>query len=393
MEKSTNFRKSVVLGFAFGDEGKGTAVQWLCGNAVSHSRRPAVVRFSGGAQSSHTVVHEGVTHSFSTYGSGTLLGAPTFLDRDVFFDPVAAAEEAAVLRGKGVDPLPRILSVHRGCRVVTPYDVIAGLADRKVASDGTCGMGIYHTFRRYIDLRGKSAFRYGDHDAMPEYLSMVASYYGMERDAELELKFSKACSDVPAVCSPDGTDSVGRYADEVVYEGSQGLLLDMDCGYWPHVTPSHTGLDNLKGVVESGDADVYLVTRTYLTRHGNGYEPKHPLAWDLSGKNESNVFNLAQGEFKTGMLDFDVLHDAISRHRLDNWQNRYGVRFHLMVTHGDLSVSNGYTDYIWKGHVFRMRTPGVEEVKELFVTHLDEGLCGVKFDTIRVSSTPEGRFE
>lgn len=385
-----NFRKSVVLGFAFGDEGKGTAVQWLCGNAMAHSRRPAVARFSGGAQSSHTVAHGGVSHAFSTYGSGTLLGVPTVLMPGVFFDPVAARDETAVLQEAGAETR---LHIHSGCRVVTPYDVIAGLADAKVSRDGTCGMGIYHTFRRHLDRPGDFVFPYGNPERIPEYLSRVARYYGMEKNPELERKFMDSCAGVPFAVDDNFPGQAGDCVDEMVYEGSQGLLLDMDCGYWPHVTPSHTGLDNLMDVVESGDADVYLVTRTYLTRHGNGYTPEHPLAWDLSGKGESNVFNLAQGEFKTGMLDFDVLYDAIARHRLDNWQKRHGVRFHLMVTHGDLSVSNGYTDYIWKGHVFRMQTPDTGKVKQLFVRHLNEESCGVRFSTIRVSSSPEGMFE
>lgn len=84
--------------------------------------------------------------------------------------------------------------------------------------------------------------------------------------------------------------------DVLIFEGSQGLLLDMDCGFYPHVTPSRVGLNGVPKKYLK-DAEVYLVTRSYLTRHGNGYEPKYKLEANLEKFKESNTFNEFQLDF------------------------------------------------------------------------------------------------
>ena len=56
--------KKIVLGSLFGDEGKGTVVQWLCKEAIADNKKCVVVRFCGGPQAGHTVTHNGITHEF-----------------------------------------------------------------------------------------------------------------------------------------------------------------------------------------------------------------------------------------------------------------------------------------------------------------------------------------
>ena len=199
--------------------------------------------------------------------------------------------------------------------------------------------------------------------------------------------FLKSMRELPFVVAPNPE---AWDCDELVYEGAQGLLLDMDYGFFPHVTPSHTGLDNLSNTVLN-KADVYLVTRTYTTRHGNGYEPNYPLAWDLSGKRESNVENLYQGRFKTGPLDVDVLYQAVQRHHLDVWQRKHRLQYHLMVTHGDLVLQNGYMDYVFQGKLHRVAVHNLSGLKNLFIT-LMEG-AGIRFQSIRVNDSVESRYQ
>ena len=78
-------RRSIVLGMTFGDEGKGVTTQWLCQQSLRQGRNPIVVRFNGGAQAAHTVCLDDKEHICSTYGSGVLLGVPTFLSKDFYF--------------------------------------------------------------------------------------------------------------------------------------------------------------------------------------------------------------------------------------------------------------------------------------------------------------------
>lgn len=377
-------RVSIVLGLAFGDEGKGVTTQWLCKQALKYDRQPWVVRFNGGAQAAHTVNLNGEQHICSTYGSGVLLGVPTFLTKDFYFDPVSAYNEHQTLLDKNP-----VLTIHPDCRVVTPYDVIVGVNNAKVLSDGSCGKGIFQTFERYNHAQFESLLPHKDQDGfLRMYLCQVRNYYQIETNDELENLFVQSMRELPCLVAAEPPVEANT---ELIYEGAQGLLLDMDYGFYPHVTPSHTGLDNIpaKHLI---DADVYLVTRTYTTRHGNGYEPRHELLWDLEGKSETNVNNKFQGKFKTGMLEFGLMHRAIDRHHLDVWQKRYNLQYHLMVTHGDLALKHGYFDYLFQDGMWgKVEIDDIEDVKRVFIHEI--GKTPLRFQSIRVNSSVESKFE
>lgn len=373
-------RRSIVLGMAFGDEGKGATTQWLCRQALKYGRKPMVVRFNGGAQAAHTVVLDGERHICSTYGSGVLLGVPTFLSQDFFFDPICAWNEFKTLESR----LPA-LTVHPDCRVVTPYDTLAGINNVKVVKDGTCGKGIFQTFSRYRHGDFTNILTKKDNeDFLRMFLYQVRQYYHVEKDCTLEDLFVHSMLGFPLTVSqelPVADDA------ELVYEGAQGLLLDMDYGFYPNVTPSHTGLDNLDGDTLD-NANVYLVTRTYTTRHGNGYEPRHPLSWNLTGKYETNVKNEYQGRFKTGVLDFDLIDKAINRHHLDVWQRKHQLQYHLIVTHGDVALQHGYIEYLRHDQLHREAIASKDDLVQLFIRELD--VTDLRFQSIRVSLSEEG---
>jgi hypothetical protein len=125
----------------------------------------------------------------------------------------------------------------------------------------------------------------------------------------------------------------------------------MDCGFFPHVTPSRVGLNGVPSCYLN-NADVYLVTRTYLTRHGNGYTPIAPCAFDLSRKRETNIKNEFQGEFKIGALEVDTLNMAFQRHCIDNVVAKKHIRLNLVFTHTDVVgdvftfIANGEMHYM-----------------------------------------------
>lgn len=317
----------IVLGHTFGDEGKGVTVQWLCKKAIEEGKKPLVVRFSGGPQAAHTIFNRGTEHICSSFGSGVLLGVPTMYTKDVFLDPICLMNEYKVLKSKGIDP--KIFLAP--CRIITPYDVIAGRNNYKVRTDGTCGKGLYPTFERYNNQEWKG--RFFDTNRPKLMLKSVASYYNVDRMPEYDEMFQEACLEMMTDVfknRPPLTD-----IDVLILEGSQGLLLDMDNGFYPHVTPSKVGLN---GVPEDylKDAEVYLVTRTYTTRHGNGYTPKSRLPYPLAYKHETNINNEFQGEFKTGLLEVDLLNRAYERHHIDNYIKKYNMSLNLVITHMDV---------------------------------------------------------
>lgn len=317
----------IVLGHTFGDEGKGVTVQWLCKKAIEEGKKPLVIRFSGGPQAAHTIFNGGTEHICSSFGSGVLLGVPTMYTEEVYMDPICLMNEFRTLQCKGVSP-----KLFRGVhRIITPYDVLAGRNNSKVISDGTCGKGIYPTFERYKHGQWTRVSFSLD---KPEYILKCASnYHKIERIPEYDDMFRKACLEILTEVYSD-KPSIKDY-NVLIFEGTQGLLLDMDCGLYPNVTPSRVGLNGLRSSVLQ-NAEVYIVTRTYTTRHGNGYEPKIPCPFDLSNKYETNVTNEFQGNFKTGALEVGLLNRAYERHCIDNYVRKYNVSLNLVITHMDV---------------------------------------------------------
>src|SRR5262245_62300875 len=116
-------RVSLVAGLGYGDEGKGSIVDFLARQPRPGTRAGLVVRFNGGAQAAHNVVTEdGRHHTFAQFGSGTFTpGVRTHLSQHVLVDPLALVTEAEHLASLGVpDALDR-LTVDREALVTTPY--------------------------------------------------------------------------------------------------------------------------------------------------------------------------------------------------------------------------------------------------------------------------------
>lgn len=152
-------------------------------------------------------------------------------------------------------------------------------------------------------------------------------------------------------------------------EGSQGLLLDGDLGFNPHTTPSKVGLNGCLTYYVDRECEVYFVTRTYLTRHGNGYEPKHPIIipeW----KEESNITNQFQGVFKTGILEIPLLQRAFDRHNVINTCYKYNISPKLVVTHTDLIDKNVINSFALDNNNI-VKFNNTEEALDILIKELD----------------------
>lgn len=296
-----------VIGLGFGDEGKGRVVDWLC---ATHRLRDdaCVVRFSGGPQAAHRIVlPDGPEHIFSSYGSGTLRGIPTVLTKEVLVNPIALLNEFDVLLTK-CETKPQ-LYINRQCPIITPYD-IAWNRQSKERSNGTCGSGIFATVRReragchfwFEDL-------YSGRRIIRMKLEQVARFYRkMKRPPDHDKMFLDTCDEM--LEREAAYINHGRMYQLRIYEGSQGLLLDQNYGFFPHVTPSNTGFTNIP---QSARDEVFLVTRAYQTRHGNG--PMSPIIENKikNEPNEKNFKNEYQGEFRKTLLDLDLLLYAMEK--------------------------------------------------------------------------------
>ena len=229
------------------------------------------------------------------------------------------------------------MCINPNCRVITPYDVLADSMDGRVKYNGTCGKGIHACFKRNKD---NVIYRTRMYPYISGYadviLQTVRDYHNLEQNTKLDDLFQEACTFIKE--HPE-TFIIGTYypdeVDTVIWEGSQGLLLDMERGFMPHCTPSKVGLN---GIPEKclENAEVYLVMRPYLTRHGNGYNPySMDLGMYFTLEEPSNTNDGPQGEFKTGPFDYPLFKRAIERHCLDNYRETYHCKFNIVITHWD----------------------------------------------------------
>jgi adenylosuccinate synthase len=92
----------IIIGLGFGDEGKGITTDYLCSQYPDGS---IVVRFSGGQQAGHTVIHNGIKHVHSNFGSGTLRNIPSYFSEHCTVYPNTIKKERSVLLSKGIDPI------------------------------------------------------------------------------------------------------------------------------------------------------------------------------------------------------------------------------------------------------------------------------------------------
>jgi len=404
--KKKEKRYKVVLGSLYGDEGKGSTVQWLCKEELDERRKPIVVRFSGGAQAAHTIMQRGdnrkvLRHICSSLGSGVLLGVDTYLDENFFLDPIMLMEEIDTLlieladsgTALGKDFYPKVW-INDWCRIVTPYDIIANRKDLKIKEHGTTGKGIFTTHTRYsrgyginpllkISVKNAKTRVTSIFNDPQKYLDEVKDYYGYPHGGdlkdlcwevanaskittieELDWKFCDAVTRIKREISSskenikireeDFTRS-GLY-DTIIYEGSQGLLLDGENGFDPWTTSSLVGLNGIPRTIVKGekanDVDVYLVMRTTLTRHGMGQYESH-IRYEYGSKYfreiiaddyEYNETNDNQGRFHNTVFNIGTLDRAVDRHKLDN----YPVRYHIVITHADAIskyVANSSADH------------------------------------------------
>jgi adenylosuccinate synthase len=305
---------SIALGLSFGDEGKGITTSFLC----SRYKRPLVVRFNGGHQAGHTVVYKDQKHVFSHFGSGTLQGAATFWSQDCTFSPLCFLEECKELIKKGLTPE---FYVDPLCPVTTHFDMSANHEHEKLYEHGSVGVGFGKTHQRQQDFYKLYVQDLFFESVLRQKLNHIRDYYkAFHLDKSLIENFIETVRDVKeliivktfqdTVVSNFSNPKKGSF-DGYVYEGAQGILLDQDFGFFPNVTRSNTTQKNLKhdwNWMFSGD-ETYYITRTYQTRHGNGYMTNEKFGeLDLkNSKDETNIPNEWQGVFRKSILDLEFL--------------------------------------------------------------------------------------
>ncbi len=331
----------IVLGLGYGDEGKGMITDYLCSNADN----PLVIRFSGGHQAGHTVVYNGMRHIFSSFGSGTLRGAATYWSQYCTFAPAEMMTEHEHLLSLGVTPT---LYVDALAPVTTFYDVAYNRLlerSRGEGRHGSVGTGFGCTVERHqtpcklhaMDIEHPAVLRQ-KLDAIKKYYSDRALSDGLlfsdnwDDYREAFLRYVDRSRSVVTIVVEEEFLRTRAESATFVFEGSQGILLDMDYGFFPHVTRANTtGRNAIAMILRAGLSlpEVVYVTRCYQTRHGAGWmsnEEKLPSLID--NPNETNVHNEWQGSLRRGLLDLDLINYALQCDR----NHTFGCTRSLAIT-------------------------------------------------------------
>ena len=274
----------VVLGTQWGDEGKGKIVDLLTEKAA------AVVRFQGGHNAGHTLVIDGEKTALHLIPSGILReGVKCVIANGVVVAPDALLKEVRALEARGVPVMERLRLSH-ACPLILPYHVALDQArevKRGNAKIGATGRGIGPAYEDKVARRG---LRVGDlyqpefADKLKEVMEFhnfaLTQYYGCEAvDYEETLAACKDWAEQLKDIVVDAVDlihTVRENGGDIMFEGAQGTLLDIDHGTYPYVTSSNTTAGG--AATGSGVGPLYLdqilgITKAYTTRVGSGPFP------------------------------------------------------------------------------------------------------------------------
>jgi adenylosuccinate synthase len=273
-----------VIGAQWGDEGKGKIVDWLA------SRADVVVRFQGGHNAGHTLVVGNTTYKLSLLPSGIVTGTLSLIGNGVVLDPWALRDEITRLEGQGVSITPANFGIADNCPLILPvHRELDGLREAAAGKGkiGTTGRGIGPA---YEDKVGRRAIRVCDlsHlDELEPQLDRLCAHHDALRAgfgeppvdrAALVAQLRAIAPFVLQYAQPvwKRLNEAKKAGAKILFEGAQGVLLDVDHGTYPFVTSSNT----VSGTVASGSGMgpgsagfVLGIVKAYTTRVGSGPFP------------------------------------------------------------------------------------------------------------------------
>ncbi len=275
----------VVIGTQWGDEGKGKIIDWLTETCSS------VVRFQGGHNAGHTLVINGKKHVLRLIPSGMMrAGVTCYIGNGVVLAPDALLKEIDELQAIGVDVVSR-LKISEACPLILPYHVAldqAREAKSGAGKIGTTGRGIGPAYEdkvarrtlRVADLFAPERFRARVAQVLEQHNFMLTQFYGqpaIDASAVCDQMLALADRIKPMVTDvPTALAQVMARGQNILFEGAQGALLDVDHGTYPFVTSSNTVAGAASAGAGVGPQTLHYmlgITKAYCTRVGSGPFP------------------------------------------------------------------------------------------------------------------------
>ena len=275
----------VVIGSQWGDEGKGKIVDWLS------NRADVVVRFQGGHNAGHTLVIDGTVYKLHLLPSGIVRpGKISIIGNGVVVDPWALMKEIEILRAQGVSITPDNLMVAENVNLILPvHQAVDHALEKKRGKRqlGTTGRGIGPTYEDKVARRGIRLADLADDNVLRDKIEHLMIHHnallrGLGQDP---LDTNHLFDDLKKIA-----DQITPYARSVwreienfrrrgkiiLFEGAQGVMLDVDHGTYPYVTSSNTIAAQAATGAGVGPKHLHYVlgiTKAYTTRVGTGPFP------------------------------------------------------------------------------------------------------------------------
>jgi adenylosuccinate synthase len=294
---------TALIGLQWGDEGKGKLIDYLCGSF------DAVCRYQGGANAGHTVIYEGEKLSLHLIPSGIFHQDKTsIIGNGVVIDIVQLMKEIEELKKKGIETKDNLKISKRSHLILPSY-----FEEEKEMKDviGTTGKAIGPSYSNKILRKG---LRMGDIFS-PDYLSKF----------NLPPEYFKILESFRENYGQMVTDTVELLRNlikdnrKIIFEGAQGVLLDIDFGTYPYVTssnPTPGGISTGSGIPPNLISNIIGVTKAYTTRVGKG-----PFPTRMEKETEEIIRKNGQ-EFGT----------TTGRPRNCGWLDLVGLKFACWIT-------------------------------------------------------------
>ncbi len=316
-------RMDVLLGAQWGDEGKGKVVD------VIAPHYDVIARFQGGPNAGHTLLFEGRKHVLHTIPSGVFReGTINLVGNGVVIDPIIFLKEIKELKDAGVDVKDHLMISRRAHLILPTHRALdaASEADKGKEKIGSTLKGIGPT---YMDKTGRNGLRMGDlerPDMMDRYNALVRKHERLlglydhptdHKAMEAEwLDAVKQLAQMNLIDCEHYLDQALRSGKQVLAEGAQGTLLDIDFGTYPFVTSSSTicaGACTGLGVAPNRIGKVVGIFKAYCTRVGSGPFPTelHDETGDAIRKAGHEFGSTTGRPRRCGWLDLPALHYAV----------------------------------------------------------------------------------
>ena len=275
----------IVIGTQWGDEGKGKIVDWLSSEA------DVVVRFQGGHNAGHTLVIDGITYKLRLLPSGTVRkNKVSIIGNGVVVDPWALIDEIKEMKSKGVEINENNLILSEAANLILPYhkemDEIREDSAGK-AKIGTTRRGIGPAYEDKVGRRSIRVMDLSSESNLDSRLDAALIHHNALRKGlkktifkkdKLKKELLKIAPEILKFSQPvwKRLNEFKSKGKKILFEGAQGILLDVDHGTYPFVTSSNTVASAAatgSGFGSNGSNYILGITKAYTTRVGEGPFP------------------------------------------------------------------------------------------------------------------------